>query len=195
MTENAESGARRRGRSWMLAFWVAAALALLLPLAAMQFTDEVDWTAFDFAFAAGMLGGVGLGLELAIRRTSSTAYRVAAALALAAALLTVWITGAVGIVGSAREPANLLVLGVLGVALAGALLARFRPAGMAWTMAAAALAQLLVPFAAWIAWPEARPMILSPEVPGSTVVFAGTWLLSAWLFRRAASHRESRSAR
>ena len=171
---------------WRNLGWGGAALLLLAPLVAMQFTREVAWTPFDFAFAAGMLGGVGLGLELAFRKSRSAAYRIAAAIALAAGLLTVWITGAVGIIGSERDDANLLFFGVLLVALAGALAARFRPAGMALAMSAAALAQLMVPFAAWLIWPESRPAILAPEVAGSTAVFAGLWLASAWLFRKAA---------
>ena len=187
--------AERGGSRWTLAFWAAAALLLLTPLVAMQFTDEVNWTTFDFAFAAGMLGSVGLGLELAFRRSNSPAYRIAAALALAAGFLTVWITGAVGIVGSERDDANLLFLGVLVVALAGALVARFRSAGMAWAMIAAAVAQLLVPPVAWFGWPETRAVVFAPEVVGSTVVFTAMWLISAWLFRRAAFHRETRSAR
>ena len=182
MATKAERGA---GSRWTSLFWVAAGLLLFAPLVAMQFTDEVAWTTFDFAFAAGMLGAVGLGLELAFRKSPSPAYRLAAAIALAAGLLTVWITGAVGIVGSEHEPANLLFLGVIPVALVGALVARFRSAGMAWAMIAATVAQLLVPLVAWIAWPQARPLILAPEVPGSTVVFTAMWLTSAWLFRRA----------
>jgi hypothetical protein len=182
MTANTERGA---GSRWTMIFWVAAALALLTPLVAMRFTDEVNWTTFDFAFAAGMLGSVGLGLELAFRRSRSPAYRLATALALAAGFLIVWITGAVGIVGSERDDANLLFLGVLIVALLGALVARFRSAGMAWAMIAAAVAQLLVPPVAWVVWPEARAVVLAPEVLGSTVVFTAMWLISAWLFRRA----------
>jgi hypothetical protein len=171
----------------MLLFWAAAALFILTPLVAMRFTREVNWTAFDFAFAAGMLGAVGLGLELAVRRTSSLPYRAGAGLALAAAFLLVWVSGAVGIIGSEQEDANLLYAGVLAVALVGALAARFRPAGMAWGMAAAALAQILVPVIAAAAWPGVRALVWSPEVPGLTVVFAAIWLGSAWLFRKAAA--------
>ena len=94
----------------------------------MRFTDEVDWTAFDFVFMAALLGGVGLGLELAVRKTRNVAYRMAACAALAAAFLLIWINGAVGIIGSEQEDANLLYGGVLGVALIGAAAARFRPA-------------------------------------------------------------------
>lgn len=185
--------ARGSGSRWTLLFWAAAALALLTPAIAMQFTREVDWTAFDFAFAGGMLAGVGLGLELAVRRYSSMTYRIGAGLALAAALLIVWITGAVGIIGSERDDANLLFLAVPMIALAAAALARFRPAGMARAMAAAALAQIVVPAIAWLAWPAAHAAILAPEVAGSTVVFTAMWLTSAWLFRKAGAGRAPHS--
>jgi hypothetical protein len=36
-------GSGRRGSRWRLAIWGTAALILLLPLLAMQFTDEVAW--------------------------------------------------------------------------------------------------------------------------------------------------------
>src|SRR5688572_13882947 len=95
------------GSRWRPAGWAVAALILLLPLIAMQFTDEVDWSMFDFAFAAVLLGGLGLGLELAVRKTDNAAYRLAAAVALAAAFLLVWVNGAVGIIGSEQDDANL----------------------------------------------------------------------------------------
>lgn len=38
-----------------------AAGLLLLPLVAMQFTDDVVWDAFDFVFMGTLPGGVGLG--------------------------------------------------------------------------------------------------------------------------------------
>ena len=187
MREVARDAGKGRAGLLRLALWGGAGLLLLAPLIAMQFTDEVAWTTFDFAFAAGMLGGIGLGLELAVRRTGSAAYRIGAAVALAAAFFLVWITGAVGIIGSERDDANLLYGGVLLAALVGALAARFRPAGLAWAMAAAALAQVMVPVMAWSIWPGSRASLLAPEVLGSTVVFAALWLVSAWLFRKAAS--------
>jgi hypothetical protein len=180
-------GARGQPSRWTLVYWVAAALALLTPLLAMRFTKEVNWTAFDFACAAGLLGTVGLGLELTVRRSSSTAYRLGAALALALALLLVWINGAVGIIGSEREAANLLFGVVLAVATAGAFAARFRPEGLAKAMAAAALAQILVPAAALAFGAGGAALILAPEVIGLTAVFTALWLLAAWLFRKAAA--------
>ena len=64
----------------------------------------------------------------------------------------------------------------------------WRPLG--WGAAGAALLAPLIAMqvtdeVAWTAWPDARALILSPEVPGSTVVFTAMWLAAAWLFRKA----------
>jgi hypothetical protein len=57
---------------------LATAFILLLPLVAMQITDEVDWSLADFVLAGVLLGGTGLLLELAARKPRNIAYRVAA---------------------------------------------------------------------------------------------------------------------
>ena len=57
---------------------LATAFILLVPLMAMQITDEVDWGVFDFVLAGALLGGTGLLLELAARKPGSIAYGVAA---------------------------------------------------------------------------------------------------------------------
>jgi hypothetical protein len=67
---------------------LATAFILLLPLVAMQITDEVDWSLADFAFAGALLGGTGLLLELAARKPGNIGYRVAAtAIGIAAIVL------------------------------------------------------------------------------------------------------------
>jgi hypothetical protein len=176
----------RRGNGWRVAGWGAAALILLTPLVAMQFTSEVNWTGFDFAFMAVMLGGVGLGVELAFRKSGNVAYRMAVGVALCTAFFLILINGAVGIIGSERDGANLLYGSVLGAAMIGAVVARFRPSGMALAMGAAAMVQLLVPVIALGGGLALKAAIVAPEVPALSVVFAGMWLLAAWLFRRAA---------
>ena len=40
-----------RGNRWRIAAWSIAAGLLLLPLLAMQVTDQVDWNLADFAVA------------------------------------------------------------------------------------------------------------------------------------------------
>jgi hypothetical protein len=95
-----EAGRKGRGSVWRIAGWSIGASLLLLPAVAMQFTDEVNWTGFDFIFAGAMIGTVGLVLELAVRMTHNFAYRAGVGAALAAAFLIVWANGAVGMIGS-----------------------------------------------------------------------------------------------
>src|SRR5687767_8759422 len=83
MAGNTGNGGGRRGSRWRIAGWGAAALILLLPLVAMQFTDEVNWDVADFAFAGALLIGVGVAYELAVRKTGDTEYRAAVGVALA----------------------------------------------------------------------------------------------------------------
>jgi hypothetical protein len=57
---------------------LATAFVLLLPLVAMQVTDEVDWGLADFVLAGALLAGSGLLLELAARKARNIAYLAAA---------------------------------------------------------------------------------------------------------------------
>ena len=169
---------------------LGAALILLLPLSAMQFTDEVVWNLADFAVAGGLLVGTGLLYEAAGRRTRNIAYRAAAGVALAAALLLVWINLAVGIIGDEGNPANAMYIGVLAVGVAGALIARFQPHGMARALLATALAQALITvitLSAGFAAPASGPL----EILMLNGCFVALFVGSAWLFRHAARDRIS----
>lgn len=161
------------------------AFILLLPLLAMQFTDEVAWDLADFAVAGTLLFGTGLTYELIARKAGNIAYRAAIGVAVTAALLLVWMNLAVGIIGNEENPANLMYFGVLAVGIIGALIARFRPHGMARALFAMALAQTLVAVIALIAglgYPWSGPLELSVLNGFFVALFVG----SAWLFRRAA---------
>jgi hypothetical protein len=79
---------------------LAAALILLVPLLAMQFTDEVAWDLADFAVAGALLVGTGVIYVLSARMVSNARYRVVLGLALAVALFLVWAELAVGIFGT-----------------------------------------------------------------------------------------------
>ncbi|MBM6579219.1 hypothetical protein ILT44_03400 [Microvirga sp. BT689] len=192
MAGRAERGDGGRGHLARMAPWAVASVILLLPLVAMRFTDEVDWDETDFIVMGALLFGACGAWEWAARTTGSIAYRAAIAVALAATFLLVWINLAVGLIGSEDNPANLIYAGVLAIFLLGALIARFRPDGMARAAAATALAQVLAGAIALIAgwgstganWPQVIVVL--------TAFFAALWLLSAWLFRRAG--REEGSA-
>ena len=76
---------------------------------------------------------------------NNIAYRFAFGLALTAAFLIVWLNAAAGLIGiEDDDPANLLYVGVLAIGFIGAIIARFRPRGMARALFATALAQALV---------------------------------------------------
>lgn len=178
--------AARQGNMWRVAGWGLAALLLLLPLAAMQFTSEVSWTGFDFAAAGVLIGGTGLAFELAVRATRNTAWRTAIGLALAAAFLLVWINGAVGIIGDEGNPANLMYGVVLAVALVGAITPLFSAAGMARAMVAAASVQAMIAAIAFLAGLGAQEPPGPAGILALNTIFVGFWLLSAALFRKAA---------
>lgn len=97
MAGNAETVGSRRGSHWRIAVWGAIAALMLLPVIAMQFTDEVAWTAFDFAVMGVLLVGAGLALELAAWKIGGTRYRIVAGVAIIAVVLLIWAEGAVGI--------------------------------------------------------------------------------------------------
>lgn len=82
---------------WRIAGWGLAALLLLAPAVAMQFTREVNWRPGDFVVAAGLIGVTGIGLELVARAQLGTARRLAIAGAVLAVPLIVWAELAVGI--------------------------------------------------------------------------------------------------
>ena len=73
---------------------------LLLPLIAMQFTDEVDWKLPDFVIMGVLLLGTGLMCELVLRKVKKIKYRVAICGLLLVALFLIWAELAVGIFGT-----------------------------------------------------------------------------------------------
>ena len=178
---------RQSGTNWFRPLaWSGAAMLLLLPLIAMQFTKEVNWTVGDFVFAALLLGGVGMAAELAVRISSSWSYRAGAALGLAAGFFLIWANAAVGYIGSEDNPYNQLFFGVIAIAFAGALISLFRPKGMAVAMLLAGIAHAALGLGGLSDDPVTGPI---------TLVFTGMWLASARLFQIAARGDEPADVR
>lgn len=77
--------------------WIAAAaiIILLIPLIAMQFSDQVIWTPFDFIVAGILLFGTGSLFVLTVRKIKK--YRVAFGILFLTALMYGWAELAVGI--------------------------------------------------------------------------------------------------
>jgi hypothetical protein len=122
---------------------------------------------------------------LTLRIRLNTTYRFAAVLGLAAAFILVWVNLSVGIIGEPDDLFNLMYVGVLAVGIIGAIIARFRPHGMARAMFAAALAQALVAvivLSAGLSAPKPKPGVMLIFNGFFVALFVG----SAWLFRKAA---------
>ncbi|MDI6045891.1 hypothetical protein [Flavobacterium yafengii] len=73
---------------------------LLIPLIAMQFTNEVNWNQSDFVVAGVLLLGTGLICELVMRKIKKTNHRIILCAVILAALLLILIELAVGIFGT-----------------------------------------------------------------------------------------------
>lgn len=78
---------------------VFIAMLLFVPVIAMQYTKEVNWTLIDFVVAGFLLFGTGISCELVLRRVKKTRTRVAICGAILIALLIIWVELAVGIFG------------------------------------------------------------------------------------------------
>jgi hypothetical protein len=175
--DRAIAGSVRTNR-WRVAGWGMAAVLLLLPFVAMQLgSEEVNWTAADFAFAAVLLGSVGISLELVAAKSPNRPYLAGAGLMILAAFVTVWINAAVGMIGSEHNSYNLLFGGVLLIALGGAILGRFAPTAMMRAAIAAGVAQAAI---------GAIGLASDPLGGSFSIALAAPWLLAAALFRWAA---------
>ena len=171
---------------WRMIGWGAAVTVILAPLVAMQLgAPGVVWTLSDFIFAIVLIGGVGLLFELAVRASKSWPYRTGVALGLATAFLLIWINGAVGFIGDEGNPANLVFMAIIAMAVAGSIVAGGKAMLMARAMTVAGVAQAIVGVIVFAFNDGAEP----PGRVGLLIlieVFAAMWLGSAWLFRKAA---------
>ena len=79
---------------------LAVIAILMIPLVAMQFTDEVKWTLIDFIAAGIILFGFGLVCEFILSKTRSTKYRILLVSLLMVLLIIFWAELAVGLFGT-----------------------------------------------------------------------------------------------
>jgi len=166
----------------LIVWAIVIVLILMLPLA-MRFTNEVQWNE-AIAYGIILLAIGGFYELLRWLKTRSRVYRLAFGVGLAGLLLLGWANGAVGIIGSENNPANLMYGVVFAVGLIGSLISRFKPRGMARTLFATAVVQILVPLFALFIWP-AQAFWGEAGVIGVFVInliFAMLFVVSALLF-------------
>jgi hypothetical protein len=78
----------------------AVVILLLIPFIAMQFTDKVSWTIFDFMVMGILLLSTGFLCELTIRKVTKVKHRIVLCIVIIAAFLILWAELAVGIFGT-----------------------------------------------------------------------------------------------
>ena len=70
--------------------WIGVFAALLAPAIAMRFTDEVQWTPFDFMFAGAVLIGAASIVELFAWRVRHPVARIAFGLFMVGVVGLIW---------------------------------------------------------------------------------------------------------
>ncbi len=115
--------------------------------------------------------------------TAKTSYRLAIGVALATVLFLIFGIGALGIIGEGGRP-DRVYAAVLAVLVIGTVVARLRPGGMALTLVATALTQVVVTVLA-IAIEDLEGASVV-DILGINAMYAALFGLSAWLFQRAA---------
>jgi hypothetical protein len=81
----------------LIGILLAVGLLLLIPLIAMQFTTEVNWTLSDFVVMGILLLGTGLMCELVMRKVKKFGHRIALCAVILLAFFVIWVELAVGI--------------------------------------------------------------------------------------------------
>ena len=183
MTDTANSANAGPLTGWRIALWGALLALLLLPAVAMQLTDEVDWTAGDFLFAAILLGALGLGLELALRRGLLLTRRLAIVAFAGAAFFTLWSNAAVGIIGEPEADINMAFTLLSLAAVVGAAIVRLRASPMMFLLGFVAAMQM--PLGVLSPWMEPGAVPVWPIL----VFLTGLWAVPAVLFGLSARDR------
>ena len=173
---------------------VALALASALVFVGVVILRTERSPADVMALAVDALIIVG-AVVYAVTNRHNAAYRWAVGLALAATFILFWMVGATALLGPeiGRNTADVIYFDVPTVGVIGAIIAGFRPHGMAWTMLAAAFAVLVLPVVLVAGLTPLSPNVAGELFPYGLVLFhspfAALFVGSAWVFRRSARER------
>ncbi|MFP5352108.1 MAG: hypothetical protein ACLGIB_06055 [Actinomycetota bacterium] len=114
-------------------------------------------------------------------------YRGAAVLGGIAALLLIWLSLGVGILGADGDRANLMYAAVVLVGVVGSLAVRFDARGMAGVLATMAATQAAITAIALAVGVQESGVSPTAEIVVLNGFFIAMFLASAWMFRHAGS--------
>ena len=84
----------------LIKYIISTVLLLLIPLIAMQFTNQVNWAPSDFIVAAVLLLSTGFAIDFIIKKVRTKKYLITLSAIIVVMLLLVWAELAVGIFGT-----------------------------------------------------------------------------------------------
>lgn len=84
----------------LLGIVLTVAILLLIPLLAMPFTAEVNWTLSDFLVAGVLLLSTGFLCEFVMRKVTKTQHRIGIIAVILVMLFLIWAELAVGLFGT-----------------------------------------------------------------------------------------------
>jgi hypothetical protein len=164
---------------------IATIFLLMIPLIAMQFSTEVNWTFSDFLFAGTLLFGTGLTFKIVTRNASSNLFKIASASALGSGLFLIWANGAVGIIGSENNDFNILYFLVIFVGIIGLFASQLKAWRLFLTLFAMAATQLILTIIAIFTGMAELPHSSVSEIIAVNGFFITWFIVSALLFKYA----------
>ncbi len=173
---------------------VITLLILSIPLIAMQFTPEVDWSVGDFIVMGILIFSMALAYVLLARYAPNFIYRAAIGSAIGTTFLIVWTNLAVGLIGAGPHAGNLMYIGVVAVVIIGTYFSRFTAKGMELAMFGAALALALVAVIALLFNMQSYQGSSVAKIISVNAFFAFLYCISGLLFRYVALQQTTEKA-
>jgi len=152
---------------------------LMVPLVASRLVEGWNWGPGAFVFVYVLFFATGMAYALIARRMGAWSYKAGVGIALAAAFALGW-SNMVQVADSGH-PENLAYHSVLAVGIVGALLARLRARGLAYTLFAMAVTLALIA----IVLPSGAPPDMARRMAIGHGVFVVLFAASGLLFRHA----------
>jgi hypothetical protein len=173
---------------------LVTALILAVPLVAMQFTTEVNWSIGDFILMGLLIFGTGSAYVLLTRFANNLVYRIAMAAALGTTFLMIWANLAVGLIGSGPHAGNLMYLGVIVVGVIGTIFSRFTSVGLERTMYAMSFSIVILAIIALLANMDEYAGSSVKEIIMVNAFFALLYAIAGLLFRFEAQQAQKTEA-